>query len=44
VDQYPVVFDGQVRVIEGEKFHIALMDDAVPFWVKTPRSMLTGTN
>jgi len=39
VDQYPVVFDGQVRVMEGEKFHIALMDDAVPFCIKTPRSI-----
>ena len=39
VAQYPAVFDGQIRVMEGEKFHITLMEDPVPFCVKTPRSI-----
>ena len=39
VAQYPAVFDGQIRVMDGEKFHITLMEDPVPFCVKTPRSI-----
>jgi len=35
--EYPTVFDGQVRVMEGEQFHIRLREDAVPFCVKSPR-------
>ena len=35
--EYQTVFDGQVRVMEGEQFHIRLQEDAVPFCVKTPR-------
>jgi len=35
--EYPTVFDGQVRVMEGEQFHIRLREDAVPFRVKSPR-------
>ena len=38
--QFPLVFDGKIRVMEGEKFHISLTEDAVPFCVKTPRSIL----
>ena len=37
--QYPAVFDGQIRIMEGEKFHITLTEDAVPFCVKTPRAI-----
>jgi len=37
--QYPTVFDGQIRIMEGEKFHITLIDDAVPFCVKTPQAI-----
>jgi len=37
--QYPMVFDGQIRVMAGETFHITLVDNAVPFCVKAPRSI-----
>ena len=37
--EFPTVFDGQVRVMEGEQFHIKLQDNAVPFCVKTPRAV-----
>jgi len=37
--EYPSVFDGQVRVMEGEMFTITLRDDAVPFCVKAPRTV-----
>ena len=37
MEEYPTVFDGQVRVMEGEQFHIRLQEDAAPFCVKTPR-------
>ena len=39
VKQFSVVFDGNIHTIEGEKFHICLVDDAVPFHVKTPRTI-----
>jgi len=39
VDQYPTVFDGQIRVMEGESFHITLLDNAVPFCVKSSHSI-----
>ena len=38
-DQCPTIFDGQIRSMEGEKFHISLTDDAKPFCVNTPRSI-----
>ena len=38
-NQYPTIFDGQIRSMEGEKFHISLTDDARPFCVNTPRSI-----
>ena len=38
-DLYPTIFDGQIRCMEGEKFHISLTDDARPFCVNTPRSI-----
>ena len=33
---YPSVFDGVVKTMEGELFHIALTEDAKPFCVHTP--------
>ena len=36
---YPTVFDGQIRSMEGEQFHISLTDDARPFHVNPPRSI-----
>ena len=39
VSEYPNVFDGKIRTMEGEKFHISLVEGAVPFCVKTPRSI-----
>ena len=37
--QYPTVFDGQIRSMQGEYFHISLTDDVKPFCVNTPRSI-----
>jgi len=39
IAEYPSVFDGQMRVMEGEMFTLTLRDDAVPFCVKTPRTV-----
>ena len=39
IDEFPSVFDGQVRVMDGEHFRIALAENAIPFCVKTPRSV-----
>ena len=39
MSEYPHVFDGNVKTMEGEKFHIALTDDAKPFCVHTPRTI-----
>lgn len=36
VKQFPTVFDGCIRTIEGEKFSISLREDAVLFCIKTP--------
>lgn len=36
---YPSVFDGVVKTMEGELFHIALTEDAKPFCVHTPRTI-----
>ena len=38
-EEFPSVFDGQVRVMDGEQFHITLTENAVPFCVKTPRTV-----
>ena len=38
-NQYPTIFDGQIRSMEGEKFHISLTDNARPFCVNRPRSI-----
>ena len=39
ISEYPTVFDGQIRSMQGEQFHISLMDNAKPFCVNTPRSI-----
>ena len=36
---HPNMFDGQIRTMEGEKFHISLRPDAKPFCVNTPQSI-----
>ena len=33
---YPPVFDGNVKTMEGELFHIALTDDVKPSCINTP--------
>ena len=38
MDEFPAVFDGCIRTMEGETFHISLKD-AKPFCVNTPRSI-----
>ena len=38
IDEFPSVFDGQVRVMDGEQFCIALAENTTPFCVKTPRT------
>ena len=37
--EFPSVFDGNVKVMEGEEFHITLADGAQPFCVRTPRTI-----
>ena len=37
--EFPKVFDGQVRTMQGEKFCIALTKEAKPFCVTTPRTI-----
>ena len=39
IKEFQSVFDGQVKAMEGEQFHIAIADDAKPFCVKTPRAI-----
>ena len=34
--EFPSVFNGQVKTMEGEKFYISLTDDTKPFCVNTP--------
>ena len=36
---YPTVFNNQIKIMEGEKFHILLSEDTKPFCVNTPRSI-----
>jgi len=36
---YPTLFDGQIRNMEGEWFHICLTGDVKPFHVSIPRSI-----
>ena len=37
--KFPSVFDNKVKLMKVEQFHIALIDDAKPFCVKTPRTV-----
>ena len=37
--EFPSVFDGKVKVMDGEVFHIELVNDAKPFCVHTPRKI-----
>ena len=37
--EFPTVFDGKIRTMPGEQFHISLRDDARPFCVTTPRTV-----
>ena len=39
VKEFPTVFDGNIRSMDGEEFHIHLTDNAKPFCVNTPRSI-----
>ena len=36
VKAFPMVFDGQIRIMQGENFHISLAANAKPFCVNTP--------
>ena len=37
--EFPLVFNGEIKTMEGERFHITLSDDAKPFCVHTPRAI-----
>ena len=37
INEFPTVFDGQIRTMNGEKVCIKLTDNAKPFCVNTPR-------
>ena len=37
--EYPTLFDGQIRSMQGEKFHISLLDSIKLFCVNTPRAI-----
>ena len=39
MQEFPEVFSGQVALMKGENFTISLMDKAVPFCVKAPRTV-----
>ena len=39
MNKLPSVFNRQIKTMEGEKFHIALTDDAKPVRVKAPRAI-----
>ena len=39
MSEFPSVFDGQIRTMPGEKFHISLTENAHPFCVTTPRTI-----
>ena len=39
MQEFPSVFDGRIQTMEGEKFHIALTDNAKPFCVRAPRAI-----
>ncbi len=37
--EFPSVFDGRIKTMNGENFHITLREDAQPFCVNTPRAI-----
>ena len=37
--EFPTVFDGNIKIMEGEQSHIHLTDNAKPFRVSTPRTI-----
>ena len=37
MQEFPSVFDNQIRAMEGEMFHITLVDNVTPFCVKALR-------
>ena len=39
VKEFVIVFNGVIKLMEGEEFHISLVDDDKPFCVNTPRSI-----
>ena len=39
MQEFPTVFDGQIKSMEGKKFHISLTDNAQPFCVNTSRAV-----
>ena len=39
MEELPSVYDGQVRVMNAEQFHITLTENAVPFCIKTPQTV-----
>ena len=39
MEDFPRVFDGHIRTMPGEEFHIRLREDARLFCVTTPRSV-----
>ena len=39
IQEFPTVFDGKIRVMDGEKFRINLTDNATPFCVSAPRTI-----
>ena len=38
IDEFPSVFDDEIKTMEGEVFHISLTENAHPFCVHTPRT------
>ena len=40
VAEFPTVFDGVIRAMDGEKYHIYLTSNAKPFCITSPRSIL----
>ena len=39
MEEFPTAFDGKIRTMPGEQFHISLWDDIRPFCVTTPRTV-----
>ena len=37
--EFPTIFDGNIRMMEGEEFHITLTEHAKPFCVNAPQSV-----